>query len=979
MDSLTKIYSDIDNTRVSDSFLCSPEQCNSYLLKHNSSLKIIHLNIRSVNQNYSELLILLHRIKIDFDVIILTECWLSKVDIIPALPGFNSHCSSYNNQNEGVILYSRINNNLKFRIYDPKLNNANCLICEINQNIAIIAIYRSPSYKNIDNFINSLTGTLTDLASHRNVAIIGDININITTDKNDPQTELYLNAAASHGLLPAHNFPTRENSCLDHILLKTNKNTTTLILDTKPTDHSPVLLFMEMTSIVSDNHKEVGFRFDRKAIKCDIEKTDFSEFMSMSEPHQAAECFITTLSNIIKSNTQVFNISSKKRIIKPWITPGLLRCIRNRDRLHKKYKQNQENNVLKITYTRYRNFCGNLLKNLKHAHERDELKKANGNIKATWDTIKKIAQLNKNSTSPKELLTSNSINEVNTFFNNVGKNLANKIKLPPAAPDQLPTNPDAPQLNSLVLQEVDSVEIEAIIMRLKNNSAPGWDNIPNDILKSSARTLIPPITHLCNLCLTSGTFPNSLKRAIVIPIHKGGDGDSVNNYRPISLLNSLSKILEKVLNKRLVDYLEKFNLISKNQYGFRRGRSTEDAVLALTDYITNQLDNKKKCIGIFLDLAKAFDTVSIPFLLQKLEKIGVRGIALKMFYSYLSERTQRTKIDSFISEENTLTFGVPQGSILGPTLFIIYINSICRLSPSHCKIVAYADDTVLLLRGETWEETSYYAENALRDVLFSLSLNSLTLNTSKTKYITFAIKRNLQPKTDNFNIRAHTCGQQISPDMHCDCQCISRTTSIKYLGVVIDSALNWHEHLISLKTRLRKLIFIFKSLRSSCDASTLFMVYKALAQSIQSYCITAWGGADKTYFLGVERAQRAILKVMLRKPIRFPTEDLYVLCNVLTVRQLFVLQMILRKHKSLYYYPNPASPKRRNYTVGETPQCRTTFAQRQFRYLSTYLYNKTNKLLSIYPHTKHNCKILVTAWLLKLSYEDTESILHSIS
>jgi hypothetical protein len=665
-------------------------------------------------------------------------------------------------------------------------------------------------------------------------------------------------------------------------------------------------------------------------------------------------------------------MSNRKRTRKPWITPGLLRCIRFRDRLHLKLKKNPHNLTLQISYRRYRNTCNQILNKLKRKYERDLINKNKNNLKKTWEVIKDICHINKQRNTTHDLTTIkpnplDSVNHINRYFSNIGLSLAHKLVS--RKNSNLLNSCTSIPVNSIVLLPVDHTDIKNLILSLKNSTSTGWDGISSSFLKQCVGTVSNPIAHICNLILSTGVFPKALKKSIIIPIHKSGNKQDISNYRPISLLPTLGKIVEKVINIQLVCYLDSYNHIAPNQYGFRKNISTADAINRVIGNITRQLDNSTKCLGVFLDLAKAFDTVSIPILLNKMERLGIRGTPLRLFSSYLSERTQFVKIGDYMSDDEPLSFGVPQGSVLGPTLFLIYIDGLCRLQLHNTDIVTFADDTVLVFHGVSWDEVKNCTESGLARVMDWLNSNILTLNLNKTKYVTFSIRNTTQPLS-NFSIKAHSCSNpSLAP---CNCHLLEATNTVKYLGIYIDQNLNWIHHINSLSSRISKLIFIFKNIRHVCDPQLIKSVYFALCQSIITYGIEAWGGAKKSHLIKIERAQRAIVKVTIFKNIRYPTFSAYKDFDVLSVRQLFIKSVIGRQHK----YSSDARPhQRRRDIVYTIPTCKTKFAHSFPLFLAPYLYNRISKTVELQQCTNNNCKRAVTTFLKNLNYEETETLL----
>ncbi|KAG7295150.1 hypothetical protein JYU34_022109 [Plutella xylostella] len=970
----------LDNLANPSALVCCPEDCPKYLTTMDKSLTILTQNIRSAWCNFDSFSTVLARIGLLPDVVVLTECWLSINHHPPPLDGYIASISNNNTlQNDGVIVY--IKNNIPSQSFEPSFHEANCLVTII-ESTAIVSIYRSPSYKSIDKFLASINSLLESLRKYKNQIIIGDINIDIKPNSNDRHAEDYLNMLSFHGFWPSHTVPTRDKSCLDHVIVKSVNTTLTLVMETTITDHDTILFSLN-SDLVTRKRDMTNPKINYAAVSDELSNVDFGPIMDSEDCNFATDYMVRCVSEIVARNTTLVKIPRNKVALKPWMTPGLLRCVKHRDKLHLKLKRDPDNTVLRITYCRYRNFFGKLIKKMKKQYNRCELEHAgNSGLKKTWEVINKITNRKSKSVSAQDILSSESsavvaINKTNAFFANIGKNLADKIAVKhkdvvPQYSCQL-TSPS----DSLSLSPTDPYEISLVIDSLKPLGSVGWDNIPAAVVKQNKMLLIGPLAHICNLSFTSGKFPTAFKKAIIIPVHKTGDRALVNNYRPISILPTLSKILERLLNKRLVAFLESRSLLSANQFGFRSGKSTADAVSQLTNFIASGLDSGKKCLGIFLDLAKAFDTVSVPLLIRKLEHSGVRGIPLELFGDYLSNRVQVVRIGKLVSDPLPVTYGVPQGSILGPTLFLLYVNELCNLPLHKGKIVTFADDTALLFQGENWIDTFNSAQIGFDKVNAWLLSNTLTLNADKTKYMTFSIRK---PRVINpsFKILAHTCFNRPTTQ-GCDCPNIDQVNEIKYLGVIIDSKLTFKSHIAALTVRVRRLMAIFGTLRHIADPRLLKMVYYTLCQSILTYCITSWGGTCKTFLLPLERAQRAILKVSTFKPIRFPTAKIHKECGILTVRQLFIMNSILRIHSTTVFPSSTIScSSRRSYAVVSTDFYKTSFAKRFEFYLGGYLYNLANKLHSIHTLNRYEVKSILFKWLLPLNYVESENLLISV-
>ena len=379
-----------------------------------------------------------------------------------------------------------------------------------------------------------------------------------------------------------------------------------------------------------------------------------------------------------------------------------------------------------------------------------------------------------------------------------------------------------------------------------------------------------------------------MKHAKVTPIYKTDDKLLVNNYRPISILPVFSKILEKLMHKRLMSFfIDKYNLICDNQYGFREKHSTYMAVLNILEQISAEMDKKKYSLGIFLDLSKAFDTIDHSRLLKKLENYGVRGNALNWFSSYLAARTQCVSIGLSVSESSIITCGVPQhaqGSVLGPALFIIYINDIVA-SSSLLKFILFADDTNLFASHNNLGELIKIVNNELEKVSNWLKINKLSLNIKKTHFVIFHFRQKRIDQVVNIKI---------------DDKNIDQVTSTKFLGVIINENLTWSDHINVLLNKTNKSLGVIRKLSRTLPDDVLFTLYNTLIKPYLEYCNIAWATNNTVDFNNLSRMQKKAVRIITHSKWNSHSAPLFKEKGILTLRDMHTLQIAMFVYRATH-------------------------------------------------------------------------------
>ncbi len=323
----------------------------------------------------------------------------------------------------------------------------------------------------------------------------------------------------------------------------------------------------------------------------------------------------------------------------------------------------------------------------------------------------------------------NIANHFNSFFSNIGQKIANNIEQSPINPISfLPNNLN---MHEFLFDNIGPTHVIDLIKSMPNKTSCDIDGLSSSLLKSVASEISVPLAHIFNLSLKNGQYPEKFKTSRVVPIFKNGDKLSCDNYRPISLVSSIAKILDKIVASKLTNHLELNKLLFPYQFGFQKKLSTEDNLLHLQNFVSTSLNEDKYCIGIFLDLKKAFDVVSHSILLKKLDKMGIKNMSLKWFQSYLTDRQQIVDIDGNFSLSASINISVLQGSILGPLLFLCFINDL----PNSTKLflLLFADDTCALASNSNLNDLIKLCNTELQKIAAWLMANKLAVNVNKCK------------------------------------------------------------------------------------------------------------------------------------------------------------------------------------------------------------------------------------------------------
>ena len=794
-----EIDSDIQTDNCGYISLTNQIECDS------SDLSIVQHNIRGLNSKLGELnYILTHSLLQGHpDIVLICETWLTLNSPKPIIPGYDVERSDRRIKKGGgvcVLLSSRCKYT---RRHDLESTNSACLeSCFVelrnwNSNIVLGSLYRPPN-TDITGFQNKVQEIIKKVKSENKQIILGlDHNLDLLKEAQHSPTHEFLEMIYDNGLIPTITRPTRiTNSTatlIDNIIMDYGngiKSRSGIIVD-NTSDHLPCFAIVpDINPCRKEALKITSRDIHQKNIEALKLKLSDPAMLSPSLTGSLDEKFDTfhqklqeMIDHFLPLETRVISKSAVRR--ESWVTPGLLISIKKCKLLYRRHVKDHKN-INK--WNRYRDYNLHLKRTKRQAKRKyfyDKCEEHKSNTKKLWKTINTVTRKTNNKTEVVEKLktdqgfiySGNKISEeFASHFAEIGKKYATQMPKPTKKLEdfvgKIPCQP-----KSIYLVPVTRTEIEKYIDGLPPKKSSGLDNIDNTILKELKYYLIEPLTIIINESIMSGQFPSAMKTAKVVPLFKNKSREETTNYRPISLLLTISKILEKVMYTRVYSFLSDTNQLYGSQYGFRKKHGCDHAVGELVANISKGIEQGKLTAGIFLDLSKAFDSLEHSTIFLKMERYGLRGICLEWFKSYLRNRTLKVACKTADTGSTTTSslhkveYGTAQGSCLGPLIFLIFCNDL-QLHLMFLNCIQFADDTTLYITHSNINYIRFCLENDLLLLQDWFLANKLTLNINKSVCILFGKHKGIK-----LDIRLGNTS-------------IPQAKTTKFLGMWIDQDLN---------------------------------------------------------------------------------------------------------------------------------------------------------------------------------------------
>ena len=969
-----------DNITIDDNEYYSDEKLKNIISQNpENALTIMSLNINSIPKRINDLSTSLHFLDFKPDIIGITETAITeKVNsyYMPFLEGYRyipSPLSTKVKGSAGIFIKDFFDISLRKDLdisvpgifetvwFDINSNNNNR-----RKKITIGLIYRHPGVTDIPFFERRLEAIMSKLScSNSNFYIFGDFNVNCLKYDEVPNIRSFIDMMHSHSTVNLINKPTwfpvgnqwGRPSILDHFY--TNRVETILNIGVLARDIAPG--HFAVIATISANAKKVQMKDIYPYIRCykNLNQDELDESLINFQDNETEHLdyrFEKLNAHILHCCNMHIPLRERtkkemKFALKPWISSSLKNSIIKKDRLYRQSRVNHPNRPTRVNkYNRYKKTLEKALFAAQCNYYSEKIIECQNKSKALWKIINEITRRkNKSKTFPHKLklddgrIIENSeeiANTLNEYFIHVGPNLAGKLLPSNISFESYLNDIDSPN-SSFYISATCSNEIFDIITSFSSSTCEDPVSISPKVFKKCAAPLSVILVNMINQCFLTGYFPKCLKLAKVIPIFKEGNKQVLENWRPISITPCVAKVVERIVKKRLVSFLNRHGILSKYQFGYRAQHSTTHAILNICDNIINNFDKQKHTVSIFLDLSKGFDCVNHQILLKKLHHYGIRGVALKFFESYLKERKQYTFVNGVSSNLLTVLCGVPQGSVLGPLLFLLYTNDLAN--STNFSVNLFADDTCLSLSNKNLQELNRRCNIEANLVENWFRANKLTTNSKKASKFLLSkcdTSNASHNPTNTFKIKMGSVD-------------LEQVKSVKYLGVRLDEKVDWTEQVNTLVKKLSRAAGIFSKLRYYLNNKVLIEMYHALFNSHLQYAILCWGSTNATNLNRLQILQNRAIRNMTKSPRFFRLDNFYLNFRILKVKDLYDFEVAKFMHghfnntlpecfssffdgTSSHNY-NTRSRQRQNY---QTVSCRTTRGQRSIKFYGPKIWNQ---------------------------------------
>jgi hypothetical protein len=944
--------------------------CNeqSPIIPAGACLNFYHCNVQSIRNKLSEIDLFLTSVKCD--ILTLNEHWLFEDESDLYIPSGYKLVSICNRDNScarggGSAIY--VKQDILAQSLDVKEFYLNSIfevtaIIIPNSNVIVTTLYRTPN-SNLNHFFNVLESFLLYLSKKyvgMTYILTADFNIDIL--EKSQIREYFLNILRSFNIYWLNEEPTRGDKCLDNILTNFDRRKVNCsVIEPHLSDHSGVYAQFRDFNFNSrtDNNVATTTRrnLSHKAIisfRSKLSQIDWNFLEHHCDADQAFDKFNLLLTNSFNEccSVKTFKVSHHKRTKIKWYKPELRLFKKYVTTFYDRYKNSKgtaNEIVFKQDYLDIKRKYKNEVNNCKKAANEQYIKNSSNQCKAAWNLIKAESSYKINKPRQERVIDSDTFNN---YFINIVNDLNSSKGSCDVSQDQALelVNNFVSQRNLnenlFTWQQIQTVDIIKCINRLSNSCSEDYYGFSNKVLKEIVGEIANPLTFLFNKMLEEGTYPQALKLSKVIPIYKKGDKLNPSSYRPISLVPIISKVFESCIKRQINTYFINNNLFCEEQFGFVPGKNTIKAVEMLTSRIIENFEKKLISSALLIDLTKAFDCINHEVLKQKLYCYGIRGKELKLLSSFLSNRAQMVVQGKDKSLLKSIETGVPQGSVLGPLLFIIAVNDFAGNIP--CPSILYADDTTLFNHDKYLDNLIEQEKNALDVALNWFSLNSLVVNNQKTEGIVFSL----------------------------DYTVYSRFKPVKLLGIHIDSRLSWDSHCEQLCRKLSRVIFLLRKLRTNVTPSMMITAYYAFFHSHISYGITLWGNSCGAQI--VFKWQKKALRTIKNVSNRDSCVPIFKEYKIMSLPNLYVYSCLMDVKKSLCNFPvrnNIHSyPTRNNYQL-DTFTMRLEKTKGSHVYMKIKIFNKLPRSAWYVPLKRF--ENVISKWLKETVFYSLDEYLNS--